>query len=101
MNGDWTALYDAWQRGYGSTNPFGETTTVAFDSAGRVERKDLPNGMYETYRFDNRSRPEFIKTYNNGGVLQDTKSYSWDAASREILCKSHYCGAPKIIARNK
>ena len=60
----------------------GELTTVAFDSAGRVERKDLPNGMYETYTFDNRSRPTHIKTYNSVDVLQDTKVYSWDLASR-------------------
>ena len=81
-SGTWTAMYDEYHRSVGMTNPWGETTTVSFDSAGRVERKSLPNGMYETYHFDNRSRPEFIKTYNNGGVLQDTKSYSWELASR-------------------
>ena len=87
VNDDWTALYDGWQRGYGSTNPWGETTTVAFDSGGRVERKNLPNGMYETYDFDNRSRPTHIRTYNSANSLQDTKEYVWDAASRVMQAK--------------
>ena len=82
VNGTWTALYDVYDRAYGSTNPFSETTTVEFDNAGRVDRKNLPNGMYEEYTFDDRSRPTFIKTYDSSDALQDTKSYVWDAASR-------------------
>ncbi|MCH7944556.1 MAG: RHS repeat protein, partial [Armatimonadetes bacterium] len=81
-SGTWTALYDQYHRSVGMTNPWGETTTVSFDSAGRVERKNLPNGMYEKYTFDNRSRPTHIRTYNSANSLQDTKSYSWDLASR-------------------
>ena len=81
-SGTWTAMYDQYHRSVGMTNPWGEQTSVSFDSAGRVDRKNLPNGMYETYTFDNRSRPTHIRTYNSADVLQETKSYVWDAASR-------------------
>ena len=81
-SGTWTALYDQYHRSMGVTNPWNETTTVSFDSAGRIERSNLPNGMYETYTFDDRWRPTHIKTYDSSNVLQDTKSYVWDVASR-------------------
>jgi RHS repeat-associated protein len=83
-SGVWTTLYDEFHRAVGMTNPWSETTTVQFDTAGRVWKKTLPNGMYEEHTFDNRSRPTYVRTYNSSAVLQDTKAYVWDVASRVV-----------------
>ncbi|HXH62103.1 MAG TPA: RHS repeat-associated core domain-containing protein, partial [Fimbriimonadaceae bacterium] len=74
MNGDFVSFSGTCNRTLdydGNTVPF-----------GRVNRKNYPHGMYETYDFDTLSRPTAIKTYNSSDVLQDTKSYAWDAANR-------------------
>lgn len=77
-----TFSYDQYGRFASLTNPFGETTSVQYDNVARTNRKNLPNGMYVTATFDVMSRLTSIKTYNSTNVLQDTKSYVWDAASR-------------------
>ena len=79
--------YDAYGRFSSLTNPFAETTSVTYDSAGRVSRKDLDSGVYETYSYDERSRPELILVKNSSDAEIDRKEYVWDAASRVTSAK--------------
>ena len=79
--------YDAYGRFSSLTNPFAEVTSVTFDSAGRVSRKDLDSGVYETYSYDERSRPELILVKDSSNAEIDRKEYVWDAASRVTSAK--------------
>jgi RHS repeat-associated protein len=65
------------------TNRFSETTTYAYDSAGRVQRKTLHNGQYEEYTYDQRNRVMTMNLYpSGGGTPLRVEDYTLDAASQ-------------------
>lgn len=76
---DWNSVYDVVSS---MTNSFGETTSVEFDVFGRVDRKNLPNGTYETLTYDSRSRPLSVVVRNALGSEIERKEYVWDVANR-------------------
>jgi RHS repeat-associated protein len=82
-----TYSYDSYGRFSSLTNPFSEVTSVTYDSAGRVNRKDFDSGVYETFSYDERSRPELILVKNSSDQEIDRKEYVWDAASRVTSAK--------------
>lgn len=82
VNGVWSKTYDQWHRSVSTTNPWNETTSVEFDNAGRVDKKTLASGMYETYSYDVMSRLEEIRVIDSSDLIQDIKQYVWDEASR-------------------
>ncbi len=79
--------YDAYGRFESLTNPFSEVTSVTYDAAGRVNRKDFDSGVYETFAYDDRSRPELLLVKNSGNTEIDRKEYVWDEASRVTSAK--------------
>ncbi len=79
--------YDEFGRFELLTNPLSEVTTVTYDAAGRISRKDLDSGVYETFTYDERSRPTLILVKNSGNAEIDRKEYVWDEASRITSAK--------------
>jgi YD repeat-containing protein len=79
--------YDSYGRFSSLTNPFDEDTSVTYDSAGRVSRKDFDSGVYETFTYDDRSRPTLILVKDSGNSEIDRKEYVWDEASRVTSAK--------------
>jgi YD repeat-containing protein len=66
------------------TNPFKEETTFVYDDASRLTRKNLDNGTYELYTYDNRSRLIGIDIRNSATSLIDSHSYEYDDVSNIV-----------------
>src|SRR5690606_29370346 len=64
------------------TDAFGDTTGYVYDAAGRLCRKNNPNGTYELYSFDSRNRVTAIVTKNSANSTLRSRGYTFDAASQ-------------------
>ena len=71
--------YDDYGRVDRITSAFNEVTDVLYDNLGaRVERKNLPNGTYETYEYDARGRVTEILLSDSGDDLLRKLAYTYN-----------------------
>ncbi len=76
-----TFAYDDANRKVTITNQFSEVFALTRDVAQRLSRKDFASGVYETYAYDNRSRPTSIVVKNSSAATIAGQAYTYDPAS--------------------
>ncbi len=76
-----TFAYDDANRKVTITNQFSEVFVLTRDVAQRLSRKDFASGVYETYTYDNRSRPTSIVVKNSSAATIAGQAYTYDPAS--------------------
>ena len=76
--------YDGLERLTSIANPFGEVTTFQYDADSRLIRKNLANGTYTTYSYNNRGFLTGIYNYKSNGALIAYATYTYDAEGNRL-----------------
>lgn len=62
-------------------NPYTETTSFAYDSIGRLDKRTLHSGAYDKFTYDARNRVTDIDLKNSSNTALLEQEYTYDAAS--------------------